>query len=60
MRATTWAKLLRNAFGQYLATGVSVLTGLACNSPTSPNASSFHSRIRRPFASSSTGANSST
>ena len=29
MRATTWAKLLRNAFGQYLATGVSVLTGLA-------------------------------
>jgi O-antigen/teichoic acid export membrane protein len=29
MRATSWAKLLRNASGQYLATAISVLTGLA-------------------------------
>jgi O-antigen/teichoic acid export membrane protein len=29
MRATTWAKLLRNTSGQYLATAISVLTGLA-------------------------------
>jgi len=29
MRSTTWARLLRNTFGQYLVTGVSVLTGLA-------------------------------
>ncbi len=29
MRATSWDKLLRNASGQYLATAISVLTGLA-------------------------------
>jgi O-antigen/teichoic acid export membrane protein len=29
MHATTWAKLLRNASGQYLVTAISVLTGLA-------------------------------
>jgi O-antigen/teichoic acid export membrane protein len=28
MRATTWAKLLRNTLGQYLTTAISVLTGL--------------------------------